>query len=142
MEGRICKGVAGWAPEIGGGSQTELAVDRLYQLYGLLFARPSLYRFNRAIFHFGLRGLGVLNWQKATLQGETDLLAFLLELAPAGAVVLDVGANEGDYAETVLRLAPHIELHAFEPHPATFARLEHRLKSAGATCHNFALGAS
>jgi len=116
-------------------------MDRLYQLYAMLFARPIFYRFNRALFHFALRGIGVLNSQTAALQGETALLERLLRKAPPGAAALDVGANEGNYSEVILRLAPQLELHAFEPHPETFARLERRLRTRGVKCHNMALGA-
>ena len=116
-------------------------MDQLFRLYGLIFARPIFYQFNRALFNFALRGIGILNWKTEALQGEADLLARLLKDAPSGAIVLDVGANEGEYSELVLRIAPSIQLHAFEPHPETFARLERRLQVAGATCYNIALGA-
>ena len=117
-------------------------MDLIFRLYALLFARPFLYRLNRALFHLALRGLGILNWRTERLRGEADLLERLLSRAPQGAVVLDVGANEGDYSETVLRLTSHVDLHAFEPHPETFERLAARLRSRNARCHNFALGAA
>ena len=95
-------------------------MDPILRLYALLFSRPFLYRFNRALFHLSLRGLGILNWQSERLRGKSDLLERLLSRAAPGTVVLDVGANEGEYSQTVMRLAPHVEVHAFEPHPQTF----------------------
>ena len=42
-------------------------------------------------------------------------------------VVLDVGANQGDWCARALRAAPAAQIHAFEPIPAVFARLEKAL---------------
>ena len=116
-------------------------MNLIFRLYARFLARPCFYRVNRALFHLALRGLGILNWQSERLRGESDLLGRLLSRAPQGAVVLDVGANEGEYSEKVLRMAPQVELHAFEPHPETFERLSTRLRSSTAKCHNIALGA-
>lgn len=115
-------------------------MQRIYDLYALIFARPWLYRVNRALLRCALAGIGVLNWRTETLQGEKALIRRLLADAPKGAVVLDVGANEGRYAAWVLDEAPHLKVHAFEPHPRTFARLEARVGPRGAICRNFALG--
>lgn len=114
----------------------------VYDLYALIFARPAFYRANRFLFRLALSGMGILNWRSERLQGERGLLEKLLPLAPDGAVVLDVGANEGRYSEQLLSLAPRLRIHAFEPNPTTFARLRRRMEPHGVRCWNVALGAS
>ncbi len=42
---------------------------------------------------------------------------------------VDVGANEGRYTEALLRTWPSAEVHAFEPSPASLARLETRFRN-------------
>lgn len=113
----------------------------IYALYAMLFARPAFFRLNRVIYHLGLRGLGVLNWQNEHLRGERDLLQSLMAKARPGDVVIDIGANEGDFSEMVLELASDAKVYAVEPHPKTFARLSRRLGDK-ATCFNLALASS
>ncbi len=112
----------------------------VFDVYALLFGRTMFRKMNRALLRCALAGLGVLNWRSETLQGERDLLTRLLAEAPKGAVALDIGANEGRYSAWLLSQAPHLTVHAFEPHPIIFGRLEARLETAGARCWNCALG--
>ncbi|HVU33137.1 MAG TPA: FkbM family methyltransferase [Opitutaceae bacterium] len=60
-------------------------------------------------------------------------------LIQPGQIVLDVGANVGDWSRFVLRAAAGVELHAFEPTPTTFARLNQNLAGTGARLHPVAL---
>ncbi|MEL7112235.1 MAG: FkbM family methyltransferase, partial [Pseudomonadota bacterium] len=113
----------------------------IYALYAILFARPAFFRFNQVVYNLGLRGLGVLNWQTEHLRGERDLLRSLLAKVSPGDVVIDVGANEGDFSAMVLELARDAKVYAVEPHPKTFARLRQRLGQS-ATCLNVALASS
>ena len=116
-------------------------MEMLFQIYGRLFSRPVFYRLNRFLFNLSLRGLGILNWQTDHLQGEYANLKAILPDARAGAVILDIGANNGDYSAAVAAIAPQLQIHAFEPHPATFARLSERFVGTNVICHNFGLGA-
>lgn len=113
----------------------------IYALYAILFARPAFFRFNQVVYNLGLRGLGVLNWQTEHLRGERDLLRSLLAKVSPGDVVIDVGANEGNFSAMVLELARDAKVYAVEPHPKTFARLRQRLGQS-ATCLNVALASS
>lgn len=62
---------------------------------------------------------------------------------PAGAVVFDVGAHIGLFAETALAYQPLATLHVFEPIPEAFERLTTRLSGFGNVYfNNVALGGS
>lgn len=80
------------------------------------------------IFHYGIY--------------ERQYLDFLLKVLPRDAVMLDIGANIGNHA---LYLARHIAaIHAFEPNPVTFGRLEHNVTRNSleerVTLHHVGLG--
>lgn len=74
----------------------------------------------------------------STVNGEHWLLARLAHIDPV--VVLDVGANQGDWTAAVCRILQSAHVHAFEPVPATYRRLEEALQgSRRATPHQIAL---
>lgn len=98
---------------------------RLYQFYALLFARPLFRIWNESLFHLSLRGMGVLNFPTDHLSGEAAWLQHYLSKQQQ-AVVLDVGANEGQYAALVLQVNTKLKLFSFEPHPHTFQKLQQR----------------
>lgn len=89
---------------------------------------PRLRKLNNLLLFLALRGLGIGNM--GTLGGESRALARLApgwrRLGPK-AVFVDVGANEGEYSAALRRLCPEARVLAFEPHPATAARLQMRL---------------
>ncbi|MET7707307.1 amino acid adenylation domain-containing protein [Micromonospora sp. NPDC005413] len=61
---------------------------------------------------------------------------------PAGAVVLDVGANIGVFSLFVRTLVPDARLYAFEPVAPVFAALRQNLEPAGGEVHLFDHGLS
>ncbi len=99
---------------------------RLLDLYAQFFARKSLYRFNRMLFHASMRGMGILNYKSAALSGEQRFLRDYVAKRDAP-VIFDVGANEGSYAADVLAENPRARIFAFEPHPRTYTRLSKRM---------------
>jgi FkbM family methyltransferase len=99
-----------------------------YDLYAFLFSRSYFYRFNRALHHASLRGLGVLNYKNVVVSGERRFMERCLSSSEAPTVV-DVGANVGDYSAMVLEARKNAIVFAFEPHPETFNRLTARLSS-------------
>ncbi len=103
--------------------------------YARAFARPSFARLNKALVYLGARGLGVYNLSSSALSGEDYLLHRLAATPPA--TVFDIGANEGDYVESVHKAFPSATIYAFEPHPRTFVRLQERTGST-AKCFNLA----
>jgi len=97
-------------------------LTRFYQIYALLFAHPFLRAWHELLFQLSLRGMGVLNYQTAHLAGEAAWLHQYLGRKKQP-IVLDVGANEGQYASMVLTANPTARVFSFEPHPRTFQKL-------------------
>ncbi len=92
------------------------------RLLSFLLSRRSMFAFNRMLLMAALRGLGIGNWRSN--RGERLFLHSLSRQLPREAVVLDIGANRGDYAALVRAAFPGARIYAFEPHPDTFAKLE------------------
>jgi FkbM family methyltransferase len=81
--------------------------------------------------------------------GENDLEPYtngewrtLAEHMPRCRVVFDVGANHGDWIETVLTLNPALEVHAFEPSRESFAELAAKQLPPQVRRNNLGLGAA
>lgn len=72
---------------------------------------------------------------------EEDLTAFLLSYLKPGMIFADIGAHVGYFSKIAAnRVGPSGHVHAFEPTPATFARLRANLGPLGnTTCHGIAL---
>jgi FkbM family methyltransferase len=116
-------------------------VDWLFSAYQWIFARRWFVRWNRLLFQLSLRGLGVLNWGDDRLTGEKDFLRrFVKRRGPL--IILDVGANEGQYAKTLKALDASCEIYAFEPHPETYKRLSAESRRHGFTAINQACGST
>lgn len=96
--------------------------DFLLKLYVALFARARFEKFNRFIYRLALGGLGILNYRNSNVSGEKNFLTKCLPRT-VGGVVIDVGANQGDYTKLVLSLNPNARVYAFEPHPKTYQSL-------------------
>jgi FkbM family methyltransferase len=72
-------------------------------------------------YYDALLHIGVTNFDSAS-NGENQFLnGYLPELIEP--VVFDVGANVGKFTENVFNLNETAVVHAFEPHPVTFASL-------------------
>jgi FkbM family methyltransferase len=112
----------------------------LMQMYRTLFARKIFYKFNKLLFRFSLSGLGILNYRNAKESGEAAFLKAYLARDRFSGVVLDIGANRGDYTLMCLNLNPTIKVISFEPHPKTFLQLSHNLKDKEVRLVNKAMG--
>src|SRR4051812_48337678 len=106
------------------------------RLADLLLAAPArseiVYRIARRIV---ARHRGE-NDYRMTHNGELRLLRQVLGNCR---VVLDVGANVGQWSAAALAINPSLELHCFEPGAAAFARLKQNV--AGARLNNAGVGA-
>lgn len=103
----------------------------IYNVWVWLFARTYFAKLNRFLFSVSLRGLGILNYGSLRESGERNFLEKLLKLyASAGSpkcVVLDVGANVGNYAREILSITGAAEIYCFEPHPTNVVKLRERV---------------
>jgi len=96
---------------------------RLLWLYRILFARRAFQKFNLLVFNLGLAGMGVRNFETAAASGERRFLRDQMPLIGTG-VVFDVGANIGNYSRRVREANSSARIYAFEPHPATYRKLQ------------------
>lgn len=103
--------------------------------------RPSAAWLARGLYDLALRCNGIAINFKGRHGLNRAEEAFLDSIAPTlqGGVLFDVGANQGDYTQYLSRIAPGARIHAFEPHPATFARLTARIDASLATLVQMAL---
>lgn len=97
--------------------------EKIIHFYQKFLARTRFYTFNKLLFECSLRGIGILNYQTATLSGELCFLKQHLAKAPKEAIVFDVGANVENYSKMCYTMNPSIRLYAFEPHPANYEQL-------------------
>lgn len=116
----------------------------IYDLWVKLFARARFVRLNRFLYAVSIRGLGILNYGSLEESGERHFLQRVLAQYPAArggpCVVLDVGANVGNYTREVLGIAPAAQVYCFEPHPGNVGRLREAI-AARATVVPKAVGA-
>jgi FkbM family methyltransferase len=109
--------------------------------YRLIFARRCFYRLNRLLYNLSLSGLGVLNYENDKVSGEYRFLQDYFKDLENG-VVLDVGANVGNYSKRIKEIESSTTVMAFEPHPRTFEKLQLRANELGFKAYNVAVGAS
>jgi FkbM family methyltransferase len=95
----------------------------LYKFYALIFARNIFLKFNKILYLFSLRGLGILNYKNSHLSGERDFLINYLNSLESPTII-DVGANKGSYTVDVLNANKSSRVFCFEPHPKTFQKLD------------------
>jgi len=102
-------------------------IERVLNFYAFLFARPIFRNLNYLLMQIGLRGIGVLNHRTAYLSGEDSIVrSFIREVDTENGVVLDIGANEGEFTAFILSASRKLRIISFEPHPKTFLRLQQR----------------
>ncbi|MCP4393078.1 MAG: FkbM family methyltransferase [Alphaproteobacteria bacterium] len=71
-----------------------------------------------------LQAMGVLNYGD-DVSGEIEFLNMAFQDVESP-LVLDVGANVGEYAQTVLNVCPSAKIFAFEPQPKSYEGLSKR----------------
>lgn len=98
-------------------------MDPLKKAWISLFARQRFHKFNDRLLRRGLIGLGVNDFGPRQERGEQHLMEKLARQLPHGAVVCDVGAHTGLYANFLIKRRPDLIIHAFEPNPVTYAKL-------------------
>ncbi len=111
----------------------------ILELYRRVMCRRSLYRFNKALYFLSLKGIGIGNWQSADISGEKRFVSGIASRLDTP-VVLDIGANVGNYSNLLKELSPRARIFAFEPHPLTFAKLQLSAQLNGYVAVNAACG--
>ena len=94
--------------------------NRLIWLLARKWAQPIW----RSLWKLSLAGMNFQN-DDPSLNGEHAFLQRALA-NKEGVVVFDVGANKGHFCADALGVNPDAVIHAFEPNPPTFSRLESR----------------
>lgn len=100
-------------------------LERIIDFYVFVFARKRFLKFNKFLYRLSLSGLGILNYKTLAVSGERAFLKSYL-LNKKG-VVIDVGANHGDYTKEAIHVNGRMKFYAFEPHPKTFFKLAENL---------------
>jgi FkbM family methyltransferase len=85
------------------------------------------------------RRVGVLNYETPSASGEERFLRRYLQRWP-DALILDVGANTGQFAALARAEAAGAVIHSFEPHPVAFAQLAARAPGLRITAEHLAMG--
>jgi len=82
--------------------------------------------------------MGVLNYENDNVSGENKFLKNILRRK--NMVVIDVGANVGDYSMKIMQIEPTTDVYSLEPHPATFSKLIDSSKVFGFKAFNLGCG--
>ena len=90
------------------------------------------------------RRMGIMKYQSMEETGEEYLVRGVLPrlLAKPAPVLLDVGANVGEFSRLLRSQFPSARILAFEPVSATFDRLRKNMEGLDVRCLNFGLGAT
>jgi FkbM family methyltransferase len=90
---------------------------------------------------------GILNYETAEISGEefiihTWLRKWLVQNGIENPVIMDVGANVGNYSKEIAQEFQNASIHAFEPHPITCEKLRSQLGGyPNVTINQVAVGA-
>lgn len=114
-------------------------INYILKIYAFLFARRVFHKLNKFLYLASLRGLGILNCQGEYLTGEKQWLSRYLR-SKTDPVVIDVGANVGNYSKNVLNSNVGVIVYAFEPHPITYKRLIENIADPRFNAFNLGVG--
>lgn len=102
-------------------------MQKIIDIYIFLFARKYFLKLNKFLYRLSLAGLGILNYKTTKVSGEKAFVEKII--TDESGVVIDVGANVGDYIGELIKVNKNIIIHAFEPHPLTFLKLTENTKN-------------
>lgn len=113
---------------------------KISELYRRVMCRRPFYKINKALYFLSLKGMGIGNWQTQEISGERDFLGRVAAFYDRP-LVIDVGANVGNYSNLIRKLNPNAVIYAFEPHPETYkdlaaAGLANRYATFNIACGN------
>lgn len=96
-------------------------LQKMIAVYVFFFARARFERLNKLLYRLSLAGLGILNYKTSKVSGEKSFLKEYLE--SRNGILIDVGANQGNYSLEAVSVNQDLKVYAFEPHPITFSFL-------------------
>lgn len=114
-------------------------IEYLSSAYRFIFAKKIFYKFNKLLFRLSLHGLGILNYKSDKQSGEDYFLRNTLT-KKLNSVVVDVGANIGDYSIFIKINNPSFIIYAFEPHPRTYQKLVRNADNLNIKTFNLGVG--
>lgn len=114
-------------------------LDNIYKVYSYLFARNIFRKWNVFLYHLSLRGLGILNFQGEYFTGERGWLKKYLK-NKKDPIILDIGANVGNYSKDIISYNGACSIFAFEPHPITYKQLISNVTSENFKSFNVGVG--
>jgi len=104
-------------------------IEFLLDIYTRLFAKRIFVKLNKLIFLAGARGLGMLNFKNQYQSGEIPFLKkYLSKYDSKDYMILDVGANTGEFALGIFQFTKNIKITSFEPNPLAIFKLEKNIK--------------
>lgn len=112
--------------------------QNILKFYAKNFSGVHFIKFNKFLYQLSLRGLGILDIEGSD-EGEKNWLKNCL-IDVTAPIVIDVGANQGDYVLDILETNPQTKIYAFEPHPITFKKMLSRITSQNFFAYNLAVG--
>jgi FkbM family methyltransferase len=96
------------------------------------------------IVRFGLEKLGYVLWKREFLRYGVLPFLDISRLSKAWgrpvSIIFDVGANTGQTSQEMRSAFPDAQIHAFEPHPETFRRLQTSATKNQFSAYQLALG--
>lgn len=109
------------------------------KIYQTLFAKKIFYQLNFYLFQLALRGMGILNHQNSIVSGENYFLKRILKKFNKP-IIIDIGANKGNYSVSCKKINKNAEIFALEPHPKTYKILLSKAKEFKFKSFNLASG--
>ena len=111
--------------------------------YAMNFGKAHYREINKRLVFFGLKGMGILNYKSEELSGEKHFLEKHLHThANPGDIIVDVGANRGQFARLALKSSPLVSVIAFEPHPKACQNFDNNMRGLEDRCTLIRKGAS
>lgn len=114
------------------------------EIYAIIFGRSQFIKFNRLIFSFAVRGLGIQDYKNFNISGEKKLVEIFSKLKnnQDELIIFDIGANKGEYSRMVQdrNKEKKVKIFAFEPGLKAFADLEKQPFQKDAVLLNLACG--
>jgi FkbM family methyltransferase len=91
----------------------------------------------------GAKGLGILNYKSPYQSGEEPFLKrFLRNYDQPSSIVLDIGANKGEFASWVIGSSKNLNVISFEPNPVAASTLQKDISEVNSRHTTIAKGAS